>query len=121
MSSPQPTTSARRAILAGGLPVVLAIIAFGVRSWVTQAVQLLADQSAVGYSVEFSVPASDGRVRVTTGNADVTLRSGSGSRVAPGPGSQIRVRATLRGALARPTFSHRSTAAGLALSSRCRV
>ena len=58
-------TPARWAVLAGGLPVVLALIAFATYGWVNGTVIYLADQGQVGYSVGFSAPAAAGRdVRV---------------------------------------------------------
>jgi hypothetical protein len=106
-------TTARRAILAAGVPVALVLIALSASAWVTTAVRTLANLNEVGYRVAFSAPVSGGHVRVTSGAGDITLRAGTGNR--------IRVRGTLRGSLARPTFSHRLTAAGLALNSGCRT
>ena len=108
-----PMTRARWAILAGGLPVVLALIAFGVLAWVNGTVIYLASQGQVGHPVGFSVPAAGGQARVTSSNGDLTVR--------PGPGRRIVVRGHLSGSFARPAFSYRSTAAGLALDPRCRV
>ncbi len=56
MPAALPLTPARRAVLAAGLPVVLALIAFAGYGWVTGTVIYLAGQSQVGYSVRFSVP-----------------------------------------------------------------
>jgi hypothetical protein len=106
-------TRARWAVLAAGLPVVLALIAFGVHAWVNGTVVYLASQSQVGYSVGLSVPAAAGQARVTSGDGDLTVR--------PGPGRRIVVRGRLSGSFARPAFSYRSTAAGLALDPQCRV
>lgn len=97
-------TPARWAVLALGLPVVLALI--GVMSYNFVA---LADQA--GYRVHVSVSAGRGQTRVTIDNADATIR--------PVSGDQISLSGTLRGSLARPSFSSRSTASGLALHSRC--
>lgn len=113
MTSPLPVTAQRRAILAVGVPVTLALIALTASAWVHTAVRTLANLNEVGYSVAFSVPVSGGHVRVTSGAGDITVRAGTGNR--------IRVRGSLRGPLARPTFSHRLTAAGLALNSGCRA
>ncbi len=107
-----PMTRARWAILAAGLPVVLALIAFGAYGVVNRTVIYLASQSQVGYWVGFSVPAA-GQARVTSGTGNLTVR--------PGPGRRIVVRGHLRSSFARPAFSYRSTAAGLALDPRCRV
>jgi hypothetical protein len=108
-----PLTPVRRAVLAAGLPVVLAVIAFAGYGWVKGTVTYLAGQSQVGYSVRFGVPAAGGRVRVTGGNSDLTVR--------PGTGRRILVRGHLSGSFYRPSFSYRSTAAGLALDPQCRV
>ena len=56
-----PMTRARWAVLAAGLPVVLALIAFGVHAWVNGTVIYLASQEPVGYPVGFSVPPPAGR------------------------------------------------------------
>jgi hypothetical protein len=93
--------------------VVLALIAFGVHAWVNGTVVYLASQSQVGYSVGLSVPAAAGQARVTSGDGDLTVRPGSGRRIV--------VRGRLSGSFARPAFSYRSTAAGLALDPQCRV
>lgn len=108
-----PMTRARWAVLAAGLPVAAALIAFGVHAWVNGTVVYLASQSQVGYSVGLSVPAAAGQARVTSGDGDLTVR--------PGPGRRIVVRGRLSGSFARPAFSYRSTAAGLALDPQCRV
>jgi hypothetical protein len=50
---------------------------------------------------------------VTSSNGDLTVR--------PGPGRRIVVRGRLSGSFARPAFSYRSAAAGLALDPECRV
>jgi Toastrack DUF4097 len=113
MSPAPPMTRAGWASLAAGLPVVLAIIAFGVNAWVNGTVVYLASTSQVGYQVRFSVPAAAGHARVTSSNGDLTVR--------PGPGPRIVVRGRLSGSFTRPAFSYRSTAAGLALEPRCRV
>jgi hypothetical protein len=115
VAPPLPSTPARRAILAAGVPIVLAVIALGVHSWVNRTVIYLADRNQVGYSVALSVPASDGHVRVTTSNGDVTLRTSTTTS------SGIAVRGFLSSSFARPTFSHQSTAAGLNLNAQCQA
>jgi hypothetical protein len=112
-SVPLPMTPARRAILAIGVPIALALIVAGVAAWASGAVTTLTRQ--VSYRVAVNVPVRGGRVSVTADNADVTFRTGTGT------GGRIRVRGTLSGNLVRPTFSWRSTAAGLAVHSQCRV
>ena len=107
-----PMTRTRWAVLAAGLPVAAALIAFGVHAWVNGTVVYLASTSHVGYQVQFSVPAA-GEARVTSSNGDLTVR--------PGAGRRIVVRGRLSGSFARPAFSYHSTAAGLALDPRCRV
>jgi hypothetical protein len=111
VSVPLPMTPARGAILAIGVPIALAVIVIGAAGWASGAVTIFTRQ--VTNRVALSVPVTGGHVSVTADNADVTLRSGTGN--------QIRVRGTLRGSLIRPTFSWRSTAAGLVLDSHCRV
>jgi hypothetical protein len=111
VSVPLPMTPARRAILAIGIPIALAVIVIGAAGWASGAVTIFTRQ--VSYQVAVSVPVKGGHVGVTMDNADVTLGSSTGD--------QIQVRGTLRGSLVRPTFSWRSTAAGLALHSQCRV
>lgn len=110
-SAPLPMTPARQAILAIGVPVALAVIGIGVAGWASGAIAGLTRQ--VSYQRAVSVPATGGHVNVTVDNADATLGASTGDR--------IRVRGTFRGSLVRPTFSWRSTAAGLALHSHCRV
>jgi Putative adhesin len=106
-------TRARRAILATGVPVALALIAWVGYVWVHSTVIYLAGQSQVGYSVRLSVPAAAGQARVTSSEGDLTVR--------PGPGHRIVVRGRISSGFARPVFSYRSTAAGLALDPQCRV
>ena len=107
---PRTMTPARWTILAAGLPAVLALIALGTFGWVNRAVVYLAGQNHTGYPVRFSVPAG-GRARVTTGDADLTVRAGTGRR--------IEVRGHLSSSFVRPRFTYRSTASGLALYPRC--
>ena len=106
-------TPARWAVLAGGLPVVLALIAFATYGWVNGTVIYLADQGQVGYSVGFSAPATGGQARVTSSDGSLTVRAG--------PGRRIVVRGHLSGSFARPSFSHRSGPDGLALNPQCHV
>ena len=113
MPSAPPMTRARRMVLAAGLPVVLALIAFGVNAWVNRTVIYLADQHDVGYSVGFSVPPAHGQVRVHTSNGALTVQTGTGRRIV--------VTGQLTGSFVRPSFSHRSTPDGLMLSPECRV
>jgi hypothetical protein len=106
-------TRARWAVLAAGLPVVLALIALAGYFSVHNTVIYLASQGRVGYSVGFSVPAAAGQARVTSSDGDLTVR--------PGPGRRIVVRGRLSGSFVRPAFSYQSTVAGLALDPQCRV
>jgi len=104
MAAPLSMNPARWVVLAVGLPVVLAII-----GWTSFTAVALADQA--GYQVHVRARASGGQARITIDNADATVR--------PGSGGQISVSGTLRGSLARPTFSSRSAASGLILRSQC--
>jgi hypothetical protein len=104
-------TPARWAVLAVGLPVVLALIAFATYGWVNRTVLYLAGQSQVGYPVGFSVPTSGGQARVTDSNGDLTVRTGSGHRIV--------VRGYLSSSFARPSFRWGVTADGLALNPQC--
>jgi len=99
-----PLSPARRAILILGVPVVLAVL-----GWAAYNAVALADQ--VSYRAHVSAPVTGERVSVSVGSADATFLPGSGRR--------ILINADLRGSLARPAFSWRSTAAGLALNSAC--
>src|ERR1700733_7542595 len=101
-----PMALARRAALVVGVPAVLAVI-----GWAAFTAVGLADQ--VSYRVHVSAPVTGRRVSVSIGAADATFLPGSGRR--------ILVNAALRGSLARPSFTWRSTAAGLALNSACRT
>jgi hypothetical protein len=104
-------TPARWAVLAGGLPVALALIAFATYGWVNRTVLYLAGQSQVGYPVGFSVPTSGGQARVTDSNGDLTVRTGSGHRIV--------VRGYLSSSFARPSFRWGVTPGGLALNPEC--
>jgi hypothetical protein len=104
-------TPARWAVLAAGLPAVLALIALATYGWVNRTVLYLADQNQVGYPVRFSVPASGGQARVTDSNGDLTVRAGSGRRIV--------VRGYLSSSFARPSFRWGLTADGLALNPQC--
>jgi Putative adhesin len=106
-------TRVRWAILAGGLPVVLALIGFASYGWVHATTVYLATQNTVGYSVGFSVPPAGGQARVTTGLADLAVR--------PGTGHRIVVRGRLRSSFVRPRFTYHSTPTGLALDPQCRA
>lgn len=97
-------TLARRVVLVAGVPVVLALL-----GWAAYSAVALADQ--VSYRAHISAPVTGRRVSVSVGSADATFLPGSGRR--------IQVNAALRGSLARPSFSYRSSAAGLALKSAC--
>jgi len=106
MTGAMPMTTGRRVILILGVPVALAVLAAGSYDVAAQTYQ-------VGYRVHLSIPASGRRARVSVNNADASVR--------PGTGSRIVVDGTLRGSLARPAFSSRPTATGLALHSSCRL
>jgi hypothetical protein len=104
MTAAIPITPARRVILILGAPVAFAVLAAGACNAAAQTYQ-------VGYHVHLSVPSSGRRARVLVDNAEATVR--------PGAGGGIAVDGTLRGSLARPAFSWRPTATGLALHSSC--
>ncbi len=65
------------------------------------------------YRVHLNVPARGGQTRVMIDNADATVR--------PGAGQRIWMSGILRGSLARPAFTWRSTAVGLTLDSGCSI
>ncbi len=113
-TTPLPVTRARRTALVIGVPVAVALIAACVPLWARGALQLVARTDTVGYSVAFSAPVRDGQVRVTSSNGDLVFRTSAAAR-------RISVRGHLSSSLVRPTFSHPSTAAGLALDSNCPV
>ena len=94
MATPPDPDPARWSVLAAGLPVAAALLAFGVHAWVNGTVIYLACGSQVGYPVAFSVPAAAGQARVTSSNGDLTVR--------PGAGRRIVVRGRLSGSFARP-------------------
>ena len=108
-----PMTRVRRVVLAVGLPVVMALIGFAAYGWVNGTVVYLASENTVGYSVGFSVPPAAGQARVTTSNADLAVRAGTGQAIV--------VRGHLRSSFVRPRFTYRSTPAGLALDPQCRM
>ena len=108
-----PMTRVRWMVLAVGLPVVMALIGFAAYGWVNGTVVYLASENTVGYSVGFSVPPAGGQARVTTTNADLAVRAGTGQAIV--------VRGHLRSSFVRPRFTYRSTATGLALDPQCRA
>ncbi|MGH3156372.1 MAG: hypothetical protein ACRDNF_07355, partial [Streptosporangiaceae bacterium] len=109
-----PMTRARRTALVFGLPVTVALILVCVPLWARGALQAIANHDQVGYSVAVSAPVHGGQVKVTSGHGDMVLRTSRTAR-------DISVRGHLSGDLARPTFSHQSTATGLDLISGCHV
>lgn len=109
-----PMTPARRTALVFGVPITVALILVCVSLWARGALEVFANHDQVGYSVAVSAPVVGGQVKVTSGNGDMVFRT---SRTA----QDISVRGHLSGDLARPTFSHQSTAAGLNLVSGCNV
>src|ERR1022692_2508037 len=90
-SAPLPMTPARRAILAIGVPVALAVIGAGVAGWASGAITGLTRQ--VSRPVALSVPVKGGHVSVTADNADVTFRTSTSTTTSTG--DRIRVRGTL--------------------------
>jgi Putative adhesin len=106
MTESMPMTRARRVILILGVPVAFAVLAAGACNAAAQTYQ-------VGYRVHLSVPPGGQRAGVAIDNANASVH--------PGAGSRIVVDGMLRGSLARPAFSWRPTAAGLALRSSCRL
>jgi Putative adhesin len=113
-TTPLPVTQGRRTALIIGVPVALALIAVCVPLWSRAALMWVASTDRIGYPVALRAPVQDGRVRVTSNNGDLVYRTSAGAQ-------QISVRGHLSGSLARPTFSHHDTAAGLALDSSCNV
>ena len=113
MSAAPPMTRARWAILAAGLPVVLALIGFGVNGWVTRSVIYLVNENQVSVPVGFTAPPANGQIRVSSSQGDLTVRTGTGPR--------ITVAGLLTGSFVRPSFRHRSTADGLTLDPQCHV
>jgi S-adenosylmethionine hydrolase len=111
-TTPLPITRARRTTLIIGLPVAVVLILVCVPLWARGALQVAASHDQVGYSVAVSAPVRGGQVKVTSGYGDMVFRT---SRTA----HDISVRGHLSGELARPTFSHQSTATGLDLNSGC--
>ena len=111
-STSLPMTRGRRLTLVIGVPVAVALILVCVPLWARGALQVVANHDQVGYSVAVSAPVRGGQVKVTSGNGDMVFRT---SRTA----HDISVRGHLSGSLARPTFSHQSTATGLDLNSGC--
>ena len=113
-ATPLPVTRARRTALVIGVPVAVALIAACVPLWARGAFQVVANSDQVAYSVAFSAPVRDGQVRVTASDGDMVFRTSPATR-------RISVRGHLSSSVVRPTFSHPSTAAGLALDSNCPV
>jgi len=113
-TTPLPMTRTRRMTLIIGVPVAVALIAAFVPIWARNVLQWVASTDMIGYPVAFSAPLQGGQVRVTSNNGDLVYRTSASFQ-------QISVRGHLSSSLARPTFSHHDTAAGLALDSACNV
>ena len=113
-STALPLTRARRTTLIIGVPVALALIAVCVPLWSRAALNWVASTDTIGYPVALRAPVQGGQVRVTSNNGDLVYRTAASAQ-------QISVRGHLSSSLARPTFSHHDTAAGLTLDSACNV
>jgi hypothetical protein len=111
MTDSVPMTRARWAILAVGVPVVLAILTVCTGAWVHGATLSLVEQHEVGYPVAFTAPLAGGAARVSSSGGTMAVRLGSGRR--------IGVRGYVAGPFGRPRFSRQDTAAGLSFGSQC--
>ena len=107
-------TPARWAVLAGGLPVVLALIAFATYGWVNGTVLYLADQGQVGYPVGFSAPTTGGQARVTE-------QRRRASRCGPAPAAGSWSAGISAAASPGPRSVMGRTPDGLALNPQCHV
>ena len=114
MAAPLPITPARRVSLLVGVPVLLALLALCVYSFVYRTLVYLVNENPTSRSVSLSAPVLDGQVRVSTSNGNMVFRTSPQA-------SQIQVRGQLSGTFVRPVFSHPDTASGLELNSVCRL
>ncbi len=113
MAAPPTLTTARRSVLALGVPIVLAVILLAVWGWGHASVRFLAFREQVSYSVRFSVPVTSGQVRVSDSNGDLSLH--------PVTGHRIVVQGRLTGTFHRPRLHYRTSAGGLQLDPGCRA
>lgn len=113
-STSLPMNRARRTTLVIGVPLAVALIAACVPLWSRMALQWLASNDMISYSVAFSAPVRAGQVKVASSNGDMVFRTSATAR-------RISVRGHLSSSLARPAFSHLDTATGLHLNSSCHV
>src|SRR5215471_17133199 len=105
MTAPLRISRGRRVVLAVGLPVVLALIAY---TGVTE-VALAAQAS---YPVRVAVTVHGSTVRLSAGSADV--------RVTQAAGSELRLTGTAHYSLIRSTVTWHVTRSGVIASTRCR-
>ena len=114
MAAPLPMTPARRTTLLIGVPVLLALLALGVHTFVKRTLLFLVDGTPVSRSVALSAPVTGGRVRVTSNNGNLVFRASPRT-------SQIQLRGQLSSTFARPGFAHQLTASGLSFGPVCRI
>jgi Toastrack DUF4097 len=114
MAAPLPITPARRASLLVGVPVLLALLALCVYSFVYRTLVFLVNENPTSRSVSLSAPVQGGQIRVTSNNGDMVFRTSPHT-------SQIQVRGQLTGTFVRPVWSHQDTASGLNFGPICRV
>ncbi|MBV9384584.1 MAG: DUF4097 family beta strand repeat protein [Streptosporangiaceae bacterium] len=107
MTSALPMTPARRGVLAIGVPIVLALIGF-------TGFSLVADIGQASYPVSYSIPVGSGRVTMSTGGGDLTVRPGG----AAGAG---RLAGTVDYSLVRPTLTVNTTSSGTSADFKCHL
>jgi hypothetical protein len=103
-----PMTPGRVIALVLGVPVALAVIC-------TVAVSIVAEFGEDSIFVDRTVALPGPTAGVTVDNPDLTLSASAEA------GRLVRIRGTLIGAFARPTFAVGTTATGVAVTSHCRV
>ena len=114
MAAPLPMTPARRTTLLIGVPVLLALLAFGVHTVVKRSLIFLVNDSAISRAVTLSAPVRGDQVRVTSNDGNMVFRTSPQT-------SRIQVRGRLSSTLVLPVFAHQDTASGLNIGPICQV
>ena len=104
MSTPLPLTRGRRTALAIGVPVSLALIAWG-------AFNVIALLSADSFQIHQSVAAAGGQVSVSVDTGNLSLE--------PAAGDQVALTGVAHYGLVRPTVDVTSSGAGVSITAHC--
>jgi len=104
VSTPLPLTGGRRTALAIGVPVSLALIAWG-------AFNVIALLSADSFQIHQSVAAAGGQVSVSVDTGNLSLE--------PAAGDQVALTGVAHYGLVRPTVDVTSSGAGVSITAHC--